>query len=122
MSDAGIEVFLVSGAEASGIQHSKTVLVDHMFLVGSTNWTSNSRANHEVHALLELKPDGLQAVHVKYDNMKRCSKLLTEKEVSLAVKLRTNRVQRAKSEERYSTAKKFSLARERNNALLLSGD
>ena len=122
LQDAGVEVFLVSGADPSGIQHSKTVLVDHMFLVGSTNWTSNSRPNHEVHTLLELKPEGLQAVRVKYDNMKRTSRLLTEKEVSLSVELRTNRVQRAKSEERYSTAKKFSLARERKHAQLLHGD
>ena len=76
--------------------------------------------NHEIHTLLELKPEGLQAVRVKYEHIQRCSKLLTEKEVSLAEELRTNRVQRAKSEERYSTAKRFSLARERNNALKLS--
>ena len=120
MSDAGVEVYLVSGPETGGIQHSKTLLVDHMFLVGSTNWTSNSRPNHEIHTLLELKPGGVQAVCKKYEHILRCSKLLTEKEVSLAGELRTNRVQRSKSEERFSTAKRFSLARERNKALMLS--
>ena len=119
LSNAGIEVYLVSGPEGGGIQHSKTLLVDHMFLVGSTNWTSNSRSNHEMHTLLELKPEGVRAVHDKYEVIRRCSKLLTEKEVSIANELRTDRVQRAKSEERYSTAKRFSLARERTNALKL---
>ena len=114
MSDAGVEVYLTSGPEGGGIQHSKTLLVDRMFLVGSTNWTSNSRSNHEVNTLLELEPRGVQAIHCKYELIRRCSKLLTMKEVGIAEELRTNRAQRAKSEERYSTAKRFSLARERN--------
>ena len=122
LSGAGVEVYLVSGSESGGIQHSKTVFVDHMLLVGSTNWTSNSMPNHEIHTLLELKPDGVEAVRVKYEHIQRCSKLLTQKEVSAAAELRTTRVLRAKSEERYSTAKRFSLARERVKALMLSNN
>ena len=73
-----------------------------------------------MHTLLELTPEGVQAVHAKHEYMLRSSKLLTQKEVKLADELRTNRVQRAKSEDRLSTAKRFSLARERSNALKLA--
>ena len=73
-----------------------------------------------MHTLLELTPEGVQAVHAKHEYMLRSSKLLTQKEVKLADELRTSRVQRAKSEDRFSTAKRFSLARERSNALKLA--
>ena len=54
LRNMGVEVYLCGGVAAGGIQHSKTLLVDGWFLLGSTNWISSTRNNHEISSLLEL--------------------------------------------------------------------
>ena len=57
-----ITVRLTSGVGGkSGIQHSKTLLVDSEHLsVGSCNWTTNSRANEEINVLVQLTKAGAE--------------------------------------------------------------
>ena len=56
-----VEVYLTKGAGAGGIQHSKTLFVDGYLLIGSTNWTSNSRSNHEMNCVIRLSKEGEEA-------------------------------------------------------------
>ena len=118
----GIEVFLTDGAVSSGIQHSKCLLADDYFIVGSTNWTSNARSNHEVSVLLELNLTGKEAVNRKLSFIKKKSQLLTQDLISSSTSLRSEkRVAQLRSKsvdpdqrEQYATAKRFSLARARS--------
>ena len=118
----GIEVFLTDGAVSSGIQHSKCLLADDYFIVGSTNWTSNARSNHEVSVLIELNVTGKDAVNRKLSFIKRNSQLLTQELISSSTSLRSEkRVAQLRSKsvdpdqrEQYATAKRFSLARARS--------
>eukprot|EP00969_Alexandrium_andersonii_P017496 765174-Alexandrium_andersonii.AAC.1 len=40
------------------MSHAKMVVADHSAIVGSCNWTTASRANNEVGALIGLNDDG----------------------------------------------------------------
>jgi len=118
----GIEVFLTDGAVSSGIQHSKCLLADDHFIVGSTNWTSNARSNHEVSILIELNSAGKAAVDRKLSFIKKKSQLLTQEVISSSTSLRSDRqVAKLRSKsvdpdqhDKYATAKRFSLARARS--------
>ena len=46
----------------TGIQHAKTLLADDFLIIGSCNWTTSSRANSELGALVHLTPRGAQLV------------------------------------------------------------
>ena len=46
-----------------GLLHAKGLLIDDFLLLGSTNWTTSSKANHEISTLLELNREG----HAQFD-------------------------------------------------------
>ena len=52
----GVKVELVR--KSKGQQHSKSLLVGSTLLLGSANWTSNSRNNHEMVLAVELDDRG----------------------------------------------------------------
>ena len=52
----GVKVELVR--KAKGQQHSKSLLIGSTLLLGSANWTSNSRNNHEMVLAVELNDRG----------------------------------------------------------------
>ena len=114
----GIEVYLTTGIAGGGIQHSKTLLVDNFIIVGSTNWTSSSRSNHELSVLLELDETGKTAALLKGEYILQSSTLLTIKGIEDSRLTRESRQHaRAKSAEpdRFATARRFSIANERRN-------
>ena len=43
--------------------HAKGLLIDDFLLLGSTNWTTSSKANHELSTFLELSREG----HAQFD-------------------------------------------------------
>ena len=118
LREKGVEVFLANGPTAPGIQHSKSLLVDDHYLVGSINWTSSSRSNHAMNVLIQLTERGLNAVMSRLALVKSVSTLLTiEKVVASQAHRDSRKLQRAKSEEpakRFATAKRFSVARARS--------
>ena len=52
----------------TGLLHAKCLLADDMLVVGSANWTTSSRGNMEVGALLRLYPSSTQAVMETLEN------------------------------------------------------
>ena len=119
----GVEVFLSTGVGGGGIQHSKTLLVDGLYIVGSTNWTNSSRSNHEVSILLELSAEGNSAVRQKLEYIKLNSTALTEAQIKSSQKLRDARKQsrgrsaepsRSSEPDKYATARRYSIARARS--------
>ena len=111
----GVEVFLSRGVTSGGIQHSKTLFVDGFYIVGSTNWTSSSRSNHESSVLLELSADGVDSVKQKLTYMKDVSTRLIVEEVYTSQELRDSRRAKSVDPERFRTAKRFSIARARSS-------
>jgi len=63
----------VSNLEKKGIQHSKTLLCDDHLILGSCNFTTSSRANHELNVLLQLDPIGLALRESEFEELKRVS-------------------------------------------------
>ena len=41
-----------------GLLHAKALIIDDFLLMGSTNWTTSSKGNHEMSVLLELNREG----------------------------------------------------------------
>ena len=52
----------------TGLLHAKCLLADDMLVVGSANWTTSSRGNVEVGALLRLYPSSTQSVKETLEN------------------------------------------------------
>ena len=60
--DGGVEVRLCRGcSNGTGIQHSKTLMIDMFLIVGSANWTNASQSNQEVSILFAMNADGIEA-------------------------------------------------------------
>ena len=115
----------------SGIQHSKTVLCDEYVVIGSCNWTTSSRSNHEIDVLLALNEVGLAAYdeRVRFINERAVDFSLDmerqardhKKKLSAAKETRLEKARVPRSEsvppgasDRYATAKRFSIARGRS--------
>ena len=110
----GVEVFLSRGVTSGGIQHSKTLYVDHFYIVGSTNWTSSSRSNHEMSVLLKLEESGIHVVEKRLAFIREVSTKLTQEEVTSSLVLRENRRSKSVEPDKFRTAKRFSIARARS--------
>ena len=67
-----------------GILHQKTVMVGRYLIVGSTNFTTSSRNNHEMSTLLWLHAEGESVYLQKYDDLKRSGELLSEASIEEA--------------------------------------
>ena len=118
---AGVDVRLTSGLTGkSGIQHSKTLLADQMMIVGSSNWTSSSKLNHEMSALVHLNPAGVEQYENRYLLLLQHSVKFSS---DMEKKGESNRADRSQTRpkscpspenrDRYATAKRFSIARAR---------
>ena len=110
-------VYVTRGPSTSGIQHSKTLLADGLFIVGSCNWTSCSRSNHEASVLLALQTPGLLAADERTRYLKESGRVLTSADIAEGQKRRDDRGKsRGKSVPTMdicATAKRFSIARGR---------
>lgn len=113
MREKGVLVCLCKGLSL-GIQHSKTLLVDNYLVVGSTNWTNASRNNQELGVLIRLSEAGGAKWDTRLGFMTQQAVVYGEEDYH---KGRGNRIRRSKSAgpaEKYATAKRFSIARERS--------
>ena len=100
IKSGGVKVMLSRGVSGnSGIQHSKTVLSDEFLIVGSCNWTSASRENHEEDMLVALNEAGIVAHDERLRYIKEHSQAFTEE---LEKAGREYRSQRAASREHRS--------------------
>jgi len=120
----GVEVYLVQGIAAGGIQHSKSLFVDGFYMCGSTNWTSSSRSNHEISVLMELSEEGETAVMQKLGYIMQGAELLTSEKAKASQLWRDEKLSsRGRSVESdrtaYSTARRFSIARARSREVAL---
>jgi phosphatidylserine/phosphatidylglycerophosphate/cardiolipin synthase-like enzyme len=121
LRDAGVCVLLTRGVSGTtGIQHSKTLLCDEHIIVGSCNWTNSSRLNQEMSVLLSLNTEGMASYEERVQYLRRHSTPFTEAEEA---KGRQHRGARSvppetrdapSAEDRYRTAKKYSIARARS--------
>ena len=120
MRDAGVKVLLSRGVSgSSGIQHSKTLLCDEHIIVGSCNWTNSSRLNQERSVLIALNEKGMQAYEESFKYLKANSSVFSEKEEEHGQAVRDRRASKSippstTARDRYSTAKRFSVARARS--------
>ena len=60
--EKGVEVVLVSGRTSSGILHAKMIVINHLLILGSCNWTQGSVANNELNVLIHLNDAGKSAM------------------------------------------------------------
>ena len=56
-----------------GKMHSKFLLVGPYLIVGSTNWTSSSKGNHETSVLIFLNKEGYWAMRRRWDRLVQAS-------------------------------------------------
>jgi len=122
----GVEVYLVQGIAAGGIQHSKSLFVDGFYMCGSTNWTTSSRSNHEVSVLMELSEEGETAVMQKLGYIMQGAELLTSEKAKASQLWRDEKLSsRGRSvgsesdRTAFSTARRFSIARARSREAAL---
>ena len=118
--DAGVEVRLCRGAKGgSGIQHSKTLQCDQILIIGSTNWTNSSQSNQEVSVAYCMNAEGLRAHTKRIEEMRESSEVFSEAAAREAIENRAERrtagnaIARSRSmpaEDKYRTARKFSIA------------
>ena len=124
--DSGVSVRLVTGRSGqvtgcsgnfSGIQHSKTLLVDTHAIVGSTNWTNAARKNHEVSVLVSLEEEGMVAFNEWHDILAKMSHGLTDDNLRQGRAHRAGGNARTRSNEgpqsRSDHDLKFSIAKSR---------
>ena len=140
---SGVKVLLSNGirGESGGIQHSKTLLCDEYAVIGSCNWTTSSRSNHEIDVLLALNEVGLAAYDERLgfiketavpftDDMERAGREHRKQAAANKEQRFQERLELARQQggilpkrkprsttvppaERYATAKRFSVARAR---------
>ena len=114
LRDAGVRVELTKGVSGnSGIQHSKTLLCDEHVIIGSCNWTNSSRLNQEMCVLLSLNAEGRASYEERLRYLQRYSELFTVEEEQKGRKSRGARSV-PPVEDRYRTARRFSIARARS--------
>jgi hypothetical protein len=93
-----------------------------MLIIGSTNWTNSSQNNQEISVAYALNAEGLRAHTKRIEEMREASEIFSEVEARAAIENRAvrraagNATVRSKSvghlpaEDKYRTARKFSIA------------
>ena len=83
-----------------GLLHAKLLLVDDFLLLGSTNWTTSSKANHEISTLLELNREGHAQFERWLGTVDGSSEILTDDLVRKAEASMERRAAHSKSRNR----------------------
>jgi len=104
MDEAGVYVMLTNGIHG-GIQHSKTLEVDGVAIIGSTNWTQSSLTNTELSVMIEFSDRGLR--HFQAWKGELLAHAEPFKECVPADRSKA-------SVDRFRTARRFSVARARS--------
>ena len=128
LREGGVNVRLVTGRSGqvagcsgnfSGIQHSKSLLVDAHAIVGSTNWTNAARKNHETSLLVSLEEEGLHEFEKRLEILEKMSHSLTDADLKQGRAHRAGETKRGRtrSSDPQKTDRdenlKFSIARSR---------
>ena len=101
----GVDAPLSRGLSGStSIQHSKTLLRDDHPVVGSCSWTSSSRLNQTLSALLTLDQGGIDAYDEKLGYTKRQSTPFTPELAAAGTARREARGKSAPPAEMISSA------------------
>ena len=59
----------ICSVDFRGNLHAKTLRVDNELLVGSVNWTTASRGNHEIVAKIWLNQEGMEETMVGFETL-----------------------------------------------------
>ena len=126
LMDGGVEVRLCRGcSNGTGIQHSKTLMIDMFLFVGSANWTNASQSNQEVSILFAMNADGIEAHTRRLEQILEVSEPFSDAQVKAACEVREQRKAgnaqnrsrslgrspaRESTEDRFRTMRKFSIA------------
>ena len=126
LMDGGVEVRLCRGcSNGTGIQHSKTLMIDMFLIVGSANWTNASQSNQEVSILFAMNADGIEAHTRRLEQILEVSEPFSDAQVKAACEVREQRKAgnaqnrsrslgrspaRESTEDRFRTMRKFSIA------------
>ena len=123
LKDGGVEVRLCRGCSSgTGIQHSKTLMIDMFLIIGSANWTNASQSNQEVSILFAMNADGMEAHARRLEQIVDASEPFSDAQVKAAYEVRAQRKagnaqNRSRSlpardgtEDRFRTMRKFSIA------------
>ena len=126
LMDGGVEVRLCRGcSNGTGIQHSKTLMIDMFLFVGSANWTNASQSNQEVSILFAMNADGMDAHARRLEQIREASEPFSDAQVKAACEVRAQRKAgnaqnrsrslgrspaRESTEDRFRTMRKFSIA------------
>ena len=126
LMDGGVEVRLCRGcSNGTGIQHSKTLMIDMFLIVGSANWTNASQSNQEVSILFAMNADGMEAHARRLEQILEVSEPFSDAQVKAACEVREQRKAgnaqnrsrsvgrspaRESTEDRFRTMRKFSIA------------
>ena len=98
LQSAGVRVYVVAGTDiqkeyaqvnrkvrpGKGILHEKAVLVGPWLIVGSTNWTTSARTNHELSTLLWLDEATREIYHERFNLLMEAGEPLTDEIISLS--------------------------------------
>jgi len=112
----GVKIVLTAGKTASsGIQHSKTLLVDRHFLHGSTNWSGSSRKNSEWDSVTRLNEVGLKWVSDWHQKLLGKGRAMTIAEADKGQEVRDTRRTRSVGPNQtfQEINRKFSIANSR---------
>ena len=81
------EAYGADGGSSIGgrvLLHAKALLIDNFLLLGSTNWTRSSKANHEMSVLLELNREGHAQVDKWLETVDEGSEIMSDEVVRKA--------------------------------------
>ena len=93
----------------TGLQHSKTLLVDRYLICGSTNWTMHSQKCNEISLLVRCDDAGLEAYKKRIAEIEENSEKMTTFDVYRGLVIRKEREEAKEAEkEAKATAKKRS--------------
>ena len=126
LMDGGVEVRLCRGcSNGTGIQHSKTLMIDMFLFVGSANWTNASQSNQEVSILFAMNAAGMDAHARRLEQIREASEPFSDAQMKAACDVRAQRKagnaqnrsksvgrspSRESTEDRFRTMRKFSIA------------
>ena len=67
-----------------GLLHAKGLLIEDFLLLGSTNWTTSSKANHELSTLMELSRAGHAQFEKWLETMDESAEILSDEVIRKA--------------------------------------
>ena len=121
LTAAGVEVLLIQGVplgpvyraagrecfgNLKGIQHSKGLLVGKRAFIGSSNWTTSTRANHEITMMTSLHDEEqLLTMQGAFVSILACGRYFSSDQGEAAARSRSSSARVGKTQSRFITAR-----------------